>query len=59
MAGSDPADTHGHTHTIAAAQEPDLNVGLPAASATQPSTGETVLAQSAAEVAAQIANEPG
>jgi hypothetical protein len=59
MAAGDPADTHGHTHATAALQEPDLDLNADPASETQPATGETVLAQSAAEVQAQIDNFPG
>lgn len=63
MAGSDPVDTHGHTRTIAALQEPLLNVATAPASQTQPTPHVVdgnddvmVLAQSAAEVTAQITN---
>lgn len=66
MASGDPADTHGHTHAIAQAQEPTLDVNATVGSdLTPPRTyddftafGSTmVLAQSAAEVQAQIDNE--
>ncbi len=64
MASGDPADTHGHTHAEAAAQEPTLDLGEdPGSDPDQDYAGlgpnDSVLAQSAAEVAAQIANEPG
>ncbi len=59
MAANDPADTHGHTQAIAELQEPDLDVSKDPASETQPAAGETVLAQSPAEVQAQIDNVPG
>lgn len=66
MASNDPADTHGHTHAIAQAQEPTLDLNAPPASDQDPARtyedfvafGSTmVLAQSAAEVQAQIDNE--
>ena len=59
MASGDPADTHGHTHAKAAAQEPELDLAADPASETQPGPGELVLAQSPAEVQAQIDNVPG
>ena len=58
MAGSDPADTHGHTVDDALAQEPTLDVNAPPASEETPTEG-LVLAQSADEVQAQIDNVPG
>lgn len=61
MAGSDPVDTHGHTVTIAQAQEPLLDASHVASTdyRTNPPTGDhdtIILGSSAAEVAAQIAN---
>jgi hypothetical protein len=61
MAGTDPADTHGHDLDDAEAQEPTLDIEADPASETQPTGGpnELVLAQSTAEVQAQIDNVPG
>lgn len=64
MAANDPADTHGHTHAEAEAQEPTLDLAEDEASdPAQDFAGlgpnDSVLAQSAAEVNAQIANVPG
>ena len=63
MAANDPADTHGHTHADAALQEPTLDLGAAPASesfaAGEPLEADMVLAQSPAEVEAQIANLPG
>lgn len=64
MAGTDPVDTHGHDRDDAVAQEPTLDVNAtPASSATYDKDdfrafgADMVLAQSAAEVQAQIDNE--
>ena len=61
MAGSDPVDARGHDLDDAEAQEPLLDAGADPASETIPTGGEDVmvLAQSAAEVQAQIDNLPG
>lgn len=59
MAGTDPVDTHGHDVDDAKAQEPLLNENATPASTTQPTTEPMVLAQSAAEVTAQMVNAVG
>lgn len=64
MAGTDPVDTHGHDKDAATAEYPDLDTTdahaaskVDWASGAQP-VADMVLAQTPAEVAAQIANEP-
>jgi len=61
MAANDPVDARGHTESDAEAQEPLLDTTADPASEVQPEGGESVmvLAQSAAEVQAQIDNLPG
>jgi hypothetical protein len=60
MAGTDKVDTHGHTKDIAVGQEPTLDVAADPASLSvgngDPLDGDMVLAQSTAEVTAQIEN---
>ena len=61
MADADEVDARGHTEADAKAQEPLLDATADPASETTPTGGEDVmvLAQSAAEVQAQIDNAPG
>lgn len=61
MAGTDPVDARGHDKDDAVAQEPLLDVNAAPASQEIPDGGEDemVLAQSSAEVQAQIDNVPG
>jgi hypothetical protein len=59
MAANDPADERGHTHAEAELQEPTLDLGADPASETTPEGNVMVLAQSPAEVNAQIENQAG
>lgn len=60
MAGTDKVDTHGHTKDMAVAEYPDLDVtDGNAASQVTPTGDAMVLAQTPAEVTAQIENVPG
>jgi hypothetical protein len=64
MAGTDPVDTHGHDKDNATAEYPNLDTtDANAASQVDWANGDTpasdmVLAQTPAEVQAQIDNEP-
>lgn len=60
MAANDPADERGHTHAEAEVQEPTLDLGAtPASIETGELEADMVLAQSAAEVTAQLENQAG